>query len=139
MSVNRNARILAVTVLPAARALTSTPRASTAAAPGLVLPTMEALRATLTWSNSQASHEVLVRAALLRPTFERLLALALEPLPALGLAQLKREWRRLARECPEEALRAAPSVERILRNIAGGFRQTRRQHFAQARRGKASS
>ena len=113
------------------------PETSAAAATRLTLPTMGALRAALAWSNSQVSREVLVRAALLRPTFERLLALAMEPLPALGLAQLKREWRRLMRECPEEARRAAPSTERILRHIAGGFRRARQQHYAQARNGKA--
>lgn len=100
------------------------------------LPSMGALRVAVAWSNAQASRVQLVRAALLRPTFERLLALALEPSPALGLAQLRREWRRLLRQEPEEARRAAPSVERILSNIAGGFRRARRQHYAQARHRK---
>ena len=88
--------------------------------------------AGLVWSNAQAPRVALVRAALLRPTFERLLALAKDA-PAgsdAGLAALSREWRHLRRECSEETRRAAPSTERILRHLAAGFGQARRLHRA---------
>lgn len=72
------------------------------------------------WSNPSASPTAVIRATLIRPTFERLLALALEH----GLETLQTEWRLLAEEGSVEAQRAAVSVDRILRHIDLGFRRS---------------
>ncbi len=68
------------------------------------------------WSNPGASAEALIRATLIRPTFERILALALEH----GLGAIEHEWQALSTEASPEAQRAAVSVDRILRHIAAG-------------------
>lgn len=71
----------------------------------------------LVWSNPKASDAVRIRAALLRPRFDRLLAIALE----FGTARVKAEWAELLDEQTDEARRARASVRRILANIEEGF------------------
>ncbi len=71
----------------------------------------------LVWSAKNASDSVFLRAALLRPRFERLLDVAVE----FGLERLRAEWKILADEGAPESRRAGAAVERILRNIAKGF------------------
>jgi len=71
----------------------------------------------LVWSNPDAGDGVRIRAALLRPRFDRLLEVALE----FGLEHVKKEWGELREEGTAEALRAANSVARILNNIEEGF------------------
>ena len=71
----------------------------------------------LVWSNPDADDSVLIRAALLRPRFDRLLDVALE----FGLERLRREWEFLTSENSHEVERAQPIVERILHNIEEGF------------------
>lgn len=68
------------------------------------------------WSNPDASPTALIRAALVRPTFERLLVLA----KAHGLEAVQKEWQILVAEDSIEARRAAVSVERILRHLEQG-------------------
>jgi hypothetical protein len=71
----------------------------------------------LVWSNPNASDSVRIRAALVRPHFNVLLAIAVE----FGLDRICNEWRILQEEGSKETLRAAPIIERILSNIEKGF------------------
>ena len=71
----------------------------------------------LVWSNPDASDSVHIRAALLRPRFERLLDIALE----FGMDRMRAEWSELSSEETEELRRARNAVERILDNIEKGF------------------
>ena len=71
----------------------------------------------LVWSNPEANDAVYIRAALLRPRFDRLLDIAVE----FGLQRLRTEWSVLLIEDTPEAKRAHDSVERILINIEKGF------------------
>lgn len=71
----------------------------------------------LVWSNRQASDEVYIRAALLRPHFQTLLAIALE----FGLERLQEEWRVLCHDSEENTARARANVERCLRHLQEGF------------------
>ncbi len=70
------------------------------------------------WSNAGAPEEAFVRAALLRPRFHLLLAIALE----LGLDRLAAEWCFLKTCGDERASRVTAPVERMLGNIGKGFR-----------------
>lgn len=73
----------------------------------------------LAWSNSQASTEVLLRQALIRPDFSILLDAAAE----FGLAELQKQWAVL-QSMPDPAVkRAAPITSRMLIHIAAGFRE----------------
>jgi hypothetical protein len=71
----------------------------------------------LVWSNPGADESVHIRAALLRPTFTRLLDVVLE----FGLERIKIEWAKLQPDQTKEAKRAAPVVARIFANIEKGF------------------
>src|SRR6266478_2828031 len=71
----------------------------------------------LVWSNPDAEDSVLIRAALLRPRFDRLLTVALE----FGVERVRQEWESLTSEQTRGVERAKPSVERILHNIEEGF------------------
>ena len=71
----------------------------------------------LVWSNPQAGDSVRIRAALLRPQFDRLLDIAIE----FGVDRLEEEWKELVGDNSAEVKRATPVVERILRNIHEGF------------------
>jgi len=71
----------------------------------------------LVWSNPEAGDEVRIRAALVRPRFDRLLSIALE----FGLDRLRQEWSVLLDEGTSETKRARATVERILANIEKGF------------------
>jgi hypothetical protein len=71
----------------------------------------------LVWSNRTAGDTVYIRAALTQPRFETLLQIA----QRFGLGRLHGEWRVLTDEGTPETRRAAPIVERILRNIEKGF------------------
>ena len=70
----------------------------------------------LVWSNPDASDEVRIRAALLRPRFSEILDIASE----VSIARLEREWRLLCDEDTPEARRAVGTVERILHNVRRG-------------------
>jgi hypothetical protein len=72
----------------------------------------------LVWSNRHAGDSVRIRVALCRPRFDLLLDLAM----AFGLDRMHLEWEALKEEGTPEARRATPRVERILHNIAEGFR-----------------
>ena len=74
---------------------------------------------TLVWSNSRAGDEVYLRAALLKPRFHTIL----DACATFGIDTVRREWRMLADEGTPEARRAAPHIERMLRNIEEGFRR----------------
>ena len=71
----------------------------------------------LVWSNPEADDAVHIRAALLRPRFDRLLDIAIE----FGLERLRCEWSTLWQENTTETRSAQISVERILANIEKGF------------------
>jgi hypothetical protein len=71
----------------------------------------------LVWSNAEADDAVRIRAALLRPQFDRLLDIALE----FGLDRVEKEWFTLSAQSSSETARARNSVERILANIQKGF------------------
>jgi len=73
--------------------------------------------AGLVWSNQEVDDAVRIRAALLRPRFERLLSIALE----FGLERLRQEWTELLGDPTVPTGRARDSVERILSNIEKGF------------------
>ena len=60
----------------------------------------------LAWSNAAADDGVYIRAALLRPTFTRLLDAAL----MLGISRLKAEWTELQLDATPEVRRAAAIV-----------------------------
>ena len=70
----------------------------------------------LVWSNRNADDGVRIRAALSRPRFEQLRDIA----GHYGLERVESEWRYLAADDADEVRRAAPVVERILRNLATG-------------------
>ena len=72
--------------------------------------------AGLVWSNPAADDAVRIRAALVRPKFERLLDICV----CFGSGRVRAEWEYLCAEPTEEVLQAKPIVERILRNIAKG-------------------
>jgi hypothetical protein len=71
----------------------------------------------LVWSNPDASDAVRIRAALLRPRFNRLLDIAVE----FGMERLRQEWAELQNDDTLEVARARGPVERILTNIEKGF------------------
>lgn len=71
----------------------------------------------LLWSNPEASDEVLLRRALVRPGFRMLLDAAVE----FGLTRLHREWAILLAAGDPEALRVRPVAEQLLKNIQDGF------------------
>ena len=71
----------------------------------------------LVWSNPDASDSVRIRAALVRPRFERLLDIVAE----FGMDRVRHEWAALCGEPNAEVERARGPVERILRNIGKGF------------------
>lgn len=73
----------------------------------------------LVWSNPQASAEVFVRQALLKPDFSVLLDAATE----FGLGFVDRQWALLQAEGSQEAVRAAPATQRMLRNMHHGHEQ----------------
>ena len=70
----------------------------------------------LVWSNTKASLEVYVRAALLRPRFLEILKIV----SVIGLSRVKYEWTVLEREQSPEAQRASSYTKRILKNIEVG-------------------
>ena len=71
----------------------------------------------LVWSNRNASDQVYIRAALLKPRFSELLEIALE----FGLDRVQREWGELQLDETQAVHRARPLVDRILVNIGKGF------------------
>ena len=71
----------------------------------------------LVWSNPAATDSVWIRAALLKPTYSRLLDIALE----FGLDRIRAEWAELQPDHSREVERAAPVVSRIFTNIEKGF------------------
>ena len=71
----------------------------------------------LVWSNPDADDGTYIRAALLRPRFDRLLDIALE----FGTQRLRREWAELQTDRTREVERAREPVERILKHIEKGF------------------
>ena len=71
----------------------------------------------LVWSNPGADDSVFIRAALLKPTFTRLLDVVLE----FGLERVKDEWAALRADHSKEVKRAAPVVARIFTNIEKGL------------------
>lgn len=73
---------------------------------------------SLVWSRRDAPPEVILRAALLAPRFHTLL----DACCAFGWEVVTGEWKELANEPSREVRRAAPLVERMLRNIEAGFR-----------------
>ncbi|HCN78410.1 MAG TPA: hypothetical protein DIT13_14605 [Verrucomicrobiales bacterium] len=73
---------------------------------------------SLVWSRRGAAPEVILRAALMQPRFHTIL----DACCAFGLEKVAGEWRELAREQGRDVRRAAPLVERMLRNIEAGFR-----------------
>lgn len=79
----------------------------------------------LVWSNAQASDSQRIRAALLSPTFQRLLAIAVR----FGCTRLEQEWQRVLSDANDpEVSAAAPAVERILRNIRHGHALASARH-----------
>lgn len=82
-------------------------------------PAARPARVGYLWSAPKAPAEVVIRAALVRPTFDRLLALARDH----GIEGLEREWNALRAEGSIEAQRATVSVERILTHIKTGFQR----------------
>src|SRR5437870_8263717 len=71
----------------------------------------------LVWSNPEADDTVHIRAALVRPRFNRLLDIALE----FGLERLRQEWAELLKEDSIKTRQGRNVVERILTNIHRGF------------------
>jgi hypothetical protein len=71
----------------------------------------------LVWSNATANDSIYIRAALLRPSFTRLLDAALE----FGVPRLKSEWAELQLDQMPEVHRAARIVARIIANVEKGF------------------
>lgn len=71
----------------------------------------------LVWSNPNADDSTHIRAALIRPRFSLLLAVAAE----FGLERVRREWMELQQDDSREVIRAREPVERILANIQKGF------------------
>lgn len=73
----------------------------------------------LVWSNPEAPAEVFVRQALLKPDFSVLLDAATE----FGLDFVDQQWTLLQAEASQEAVRATPVTQRMLRNIRHGYEQ----------------
>jgi len=71
----------------------------------------------LVWSNPDASDDVFIRAALVRPRFLELL----EIVERFGIARVEEQWRIIELDGSREARRAAHIVERILRNMRQGM------------------
>jgi len=71
----------------------------------------------LVWSNAQADDSVRIRAGLLECRFPLILDIA----SVFGLARLREEWAALLQTADPEIQRAAPFVERILRNLERGW------------------
>ena len=71
----------------------------------------------LVWSNPGADDSTHIRAALLRPRFDRLLDIAV----TFGVERLRHEWAVLQTDSNIEVTRARNPVERILGNIEKGF------------------
>ncbi|MBI2924750.1 MAG: hypothetical protein HYY24_03490 [Verrucomicrobia bacterium] len=71
----------------------------------------------LVWSNPDADDSTHIRAALLRPRFDRLLDSALE----FGTQRLRGEWAELQTDRTREVERAREPVERMLKHIERGF------------------
>ncbi|MEO5802161.1 MAG: hypothetical protein ABIR24_01420 [Verrucomicrobiota bacterium] len=71
----------------------------------------------LVWSNPTADDSIHIRAALVKPRFSRLLAVAVE----FGVERLRAEWNELQTDDAHEIQRAHAPVERILTNIEKGF------------------
>lgn len=79
----------------------------------------------LVWSNPNASDDIMIYHALLRPSFHLLLEIAAR----FGFSRLEQRWQRLQQEIlgqqlPEEMSelsRAQPTVERCLRNMREGM------------------
>lgn len=76
----------------------------------------------LAWSNKDASDDLLIRRALVKPGFRLLLDAAIE----FGIDRLLTEWTRLKSDGVDEIARAAPVTERILRHIQNGYQQATR-------------
>lgn len=72
----------------------------------------------LAWSNSQASTDVLLRQALIQPSFAILLDAAAE----FGYPELLKQWTELLAQPDAAVQRAAPVTSRMLNHIAVGFR-----------------
>lgn len=73
----------------------------------------------LAWANPNASDEILLRQALVKPEFRTLLDAAIE----YGVSKITSEWELLKTEGDVETLRAMPVTDRILRNICNGYQQ----------------
>ena len=71
----------------------------------------------LVWSNPAADDSMHIRAALVRPRFDRLLDIAIE----FGVQRLRDEWAELQSHDNREIDRARAPVERILTHIEKGF------------------
>ena len=73
----------------------------------------------LVWSNPEASEEIYIRQALLKPRFTQLFSMAED----FGVNALKREWAILKADpiSVREVERVAPEVERILQNMETGI------------------
>ena len=70
----------------------------------------------LNWSNPDASDDVHIRLALLKPRFSQLLEIAVR----FGLDALSSQWDYLRENCQAEASRVADDVNRCLRNMRLG-------------------
>ena len=75
----------------------------------------------LAWSNRKASDSVCIRAALMRPRFETLLAIARR----FGLGRIREEWHILSEDELADTRLATPHVKRNLRNIEIRFENAR--------------
>lgn len=73
----------------------------------------------LVWSNPGAGDSARIRAALLKPRFHVLLAIAVE----FGCERLNEEWNILQADPLTDTSGAAPAVNRILKNILRGYQQ----------------
>jgi transcriptional regulator with XRE-family HTH domain len=73
----------------------------------------------LAWSNPDASTDVLIRSALLKPGFQLLLDAALE----FGIDRLMAQWALLKAEGSPDAVKSAPVTERLLKHLHDGSRQ----------------
>lgn len=91
--------------------------------PATALPRARSFRdkygVMLAWSNNKASDDVLIRRALVKPGFRLLLDAAVE----FGIDRLLTAWAQLKSAGADEALKAAPVTERILRHIEHGYQQ----------------
>lgn len=72
---------------------------------------------SLVWSRHDAPPEVILCSALLQPRFHTIL----DACDAFGLRVVRHQWQALQGEQNDEAKRAAPFVERMLRNIEVGI------------------